>query len=101
MYHLILFFYHSVELIMRILTSLEALTESSLCFSQDISQQQYIGQNDTSMELINNIDGVDEEGRSRQRILAFAAKRFYASTIYHFLKYYFSLNESFDYCIHC
>lgn len=44
------------------------------------SRQQYIGQTDTSMELINNIDGVDEESRSRQRILAFAAKR-YANAI--------------------
>ena len=70
------------------LTSLEALTESSLSFSQDISQQQYVGQNDTSMELINSIDGIDEEGRSRQRILAFAAKRFYSPTIYLLLKSY-------------
>lgn len=49
-------------------------------FSQDSSQQQYTGQNDASMELINSINGVDEEGRSRQRILAFAAKR-YANAI--------------------
>ncbi|ERN10708.1 hypothetical protein AMTR_s00027p00060480 [Amborella trichopoda] len=32
------------------------------------------------MDLINNVTGVDEEGRSRQRILSFAAKR-YASAI--------------------
>jgi hypothetical protein len=28
------------------------------------------------MDLINSVTGVDEEGRSRQRILSFAAKRF-------------------------
>lgn len=39
-----------------------------------------MGQTDTSMELINNIDGADEESRSRQRILAFAARRFYSSS---------------------
>lgn len=27
------------------------------------------------MELINSVTGVDEEGRSRQRVLVFAAKR--------------------------
>nr|CAD1844495.1 unnamed protein product [Ananas comosus var. bracteatus] len=33
-------------------------------------------QNDVAMELINSVTGVDEEGRSRQRILSFAAKRY-------------------------
>ncbi|CAI9772623.1 unnamed protein product [Fraxinus pennsylvanica] len=37
-------------------------------------------QNDAAMELIDNVTGVDEEGRSRQRILTFAARR-YASAI--------------------
>ncbi|KAK9059367.1 hypothetical protein SSX86_021987 [Deinandra increscens subsp. villosa] len=36
--------------------------------------------NSAAMELINSITGSDEEGRSRQRILTFAAKR-YASAI--------------------
>ncbi|ONK56745.1 uncharacterized protein A4U43_C10F12310 [Asparagus officinalis] len=49
-------------------------------FSQDSSQQQHRGHQDTSLDLINNISGVDEDGRSRQRILAFAAKR-YANAI--------------------
>lgn len=31
------------------------------------------------MELINSVTGVDEEGRSRQRILSFAAKRYLLS----------------------
>ncbi|KAM0926498.1 hypothetical protein ACQ4PT_003551 [Festuca glaucescens] len=31
---------------------------------------------DVAMDLINNVTGVDEEGRSRQRILTFAAKRY-------------------------
>ncbi|KAK9103946.1 hypothetical protein Sjap_021200 [Stephania japonica] len=53
---------------------------SPLPYSEDNSQQQYIGQNKVAMELINSVTGVDEEGRSRQRILTFAAKR-YASAI--------------------
>lgn len=32
------------------------------------------------MELINSVTGVDEEGRSRQRILTFAAKRYFHLT---------------------
>ncbi|KQK24025.1 protein HLB1 [Brachypodium distachyon] len=32
--------------------------------------------NDVAMDLINSVTGVDEEGRSRQRILTFAAKRY-------------------------
>ncbi|KAM3309523.1 hypothetical protein ACQJBY_030655 [Aegilops geniculata] len=31
---------------------------------------------DVAMDLINSVTGVDEEGRSRQRILTFAAKRY-------------------------
>ncbi|KAK9147211.1 hypothetical protein Scep_005968 [Stephania cephalantha] len=49
-------------------------------YSEDNSQQHYIGHNKVAMELINSVTGVDEEGRSRQRILTFAAKR-YASAI--------------------
>ncbi|KAF3775007.1 hypothetical protein EJ110_NYTH51630 [Nymphaea thermarum] len=44
--------------------------------SQESSQQQYVGQNNVAMDLINSVSGVDEEGRSRQRILSFAAKRY-------------------------
>ncbi|URE03776.1 hypothetical protein MUK42_20293 [Musa troglodytarum] len=33
-------------------------------------------QNDISMDLINKVTGVDEEGRSRQRILLYAAKKY-------------------------
>lgn len=44
------------------------------CSSQENSEQQ-IEQNNAAMELINSVTGLDEEGRSRQRILTFAAKR--------------------------
>ncbi|KAL2902937.1 Protein HLB1 [Bienertia sinuspersici] len=37
-------------------------------------------QNHATMELINSVTGVDEEGRSRQKILTYAARR-YASAI--------------------
>ncbi|KAL3647024.1 Protein hlb1 [Castilleja foliolosa] len=46
--------------------------------SQANSEQQ-IEQNNAAMELINSVTGLDEEGRSRQRILAFAAKRYATS----------------------
>ncbi|KAL5726778.1 Protein hlb1 [Ranunculus cassubicifolius] len=49
-------------------------------YSQDDVHQQYIGQNNAAMDLINSVTGLDEEGRSRQRILTFAAKR-YATAI--------------------
>ncbi|KAM7491529.1 hypothetical protein LguiA_034450 [Lonicera macranthoides] len=39
-------------------------------------QQQQIEQNNAAMELINSVTGSDEEGRSRQRILTFAAQRY-------------------------
>lgn len=35
-----------------------------------------MGQKNAAMDLINSVTGADEEGRSRQRILAFAAKRY-------------------------
>ncbi|XP_068649824.1 protein HLB1-like [Aristolochia californica] len=54
--------------------------EGSSPYSHDNAQQQYLGQNNVVMDLINSVTGVDEEGRSRQRVLAFAAKR-YASAI--------------------
>ncbi|GER28722.1 tetratricopeptide repeat protein [Striga asiatica] len=40
------------------------------------NSEQRINQSNAAMELINNVTGLDEEGRSRQRILAFAAKRY-------------------------
>ncbi|CAN0908920.1 Protein HLB1 [Linum grandiflorum] len=49
-------------------------------YSQESPQQHAAEQTNAAMELINSITGVDEEGRSRQRILTFAAKR-YASAI--------------------
>uniref|UniRef100_A0A2P2K5H6 Uncharacterized protein MANES_01G051700 n=1 Tax=Rhizophora mucronata TaxID=61149 RepID=A0A2P2K5H6_RHIMU len=42
-------------------------------YSQDSLQ---VEQNNAAMELISSVTGVDEEGRSRQRILTFAAKRY-------------------------
>ncbi|KAJ7952203.1 Tetratricopeptide repeat (TPR)-like superfamily protein [Quillaja saponaria] len=49
-------------------------------YNEEGSQQQLSVQNSAAMELINSVTGVDEEGRSRQRILTFAAQR-YASAI--------------------
>lgn len=49
-------------------------------YSQDSPQQQQTEQNNAAMDLINSVVGVDEEGRSRQRILTFAARR-YATAI--------------------
>ncbi|WVY99009.1 hypothetical protein V8G54_031160 [Vigna mungo] len=43
-------------------------------------QQQHAEQNNAAMDLINSVVGVDDEGRSRQRILTFAARR-YATAI--------------------
>ncbi|XP_051149582.1 protein NLP6-like isoform X2 [Andrographis paniculata] len=43
--------------------------------SQRTSEQQ-IEQNNAAMDLINSVTGLDEEGRSRQRILTFAARRY-------------------------
>ncbi|KMT12466.1 hypothetical protein BVRB_5g103950 [Beta vulgaris subsp. vulgaris] len=49
--------------------------DSASPFSEDNSYQ-----NHAAMELINSVSGVDEEGRSRQKILTYAARR-YASAI--------------------
>ncbi|CAL5422136.1 unnamed protein product [Camellia sinensis] len=51
-----------------LLCSFEGVREST-------QQQQHVDQNNASMELINSVTGTDEEGRSRQRILTFAARR--------------------------
>ncbi|XP_031262706.1 protein HLB1 [Pistacia vera] len=56
----------------------DSINEASA--SQGNTPHQYTEQNNAAMELINSVTGVDEEGRSRQRILTFAAKR-YASAI--------------------
>ncbi|CAJ2628337.1 protein HLB1 [Trifolium pratense] len=48
-------------------------------YSQDSQHQQHTEQNNAAMDLINSVVGVDEEGRSRQRILTFAAKRYAAA----------------------
>ncbi|KAE9589689.1 putative tetratricopeptide-like helical domain-containing protein [Lupinus albus] len=49
-------------------------------YSDEAQQQQQIDQNNATMDLINSVVGVDDEGRSRQRILTFAARR-YATAI--------------------
>jgi hypothetical protein len=41
--------------------------------SQQSTQQQQ--QNNAAMELIDSVTSTDEEGRSRQRVLTFAARR--------------------------
>ncbi|XP_004495507.1 protein HLB1 [Cicer arietinum] len=53
--------------------------DASSPYSQDSPQQQHTDQNNAAMELINSVVGVDEEGRSRQRILTFAARRYAAA----------------------
>ncbi|KAG4131059.1 hypothetical protein ERO13_D09G183500v2 [Gossypium hirsutum] len=47
--------------------------------SQESTQQQSY-QNNAAIELINSVTGADEEGRSRQRVLVYAARR-YASAL--------------------
>ncbi|XVE64610.1 hypothetical protein DITRI_Ditri07aG0114600 [Diplodiscus trichospermus] len=47
-------------------------------YSQASTQQQSY-QNNAAMELINSVTGADEEGRSRQRILVYAARRYAAA----------------------
>ncbi|OMO79836.1 F17L21.18 isoform 1 [Corchorus capsularis] len=44
-------------------------------YSQDSTQQQSY-QNNAALELINSVTGTDDEGRSRQRILVYAARRY-------------------------
>ncbi|KAM5571309.1 protein HLB1 [Rosa sericea] len=64
----------------------ETANESSSPYSYSHSeetphqQQQQQEQNNAAMELINSVTGTDDDGRSRQRVLTFAAKR-YASAI--------------------
>ncbi|KAK4771456.1 hypothetical protein SAY87_031988 [Trapa incisa] len=49
-------------------------------YSQQSTPQHNAEQDIAAMELIDSVTGVDEEGRSRQRILTYAARR-YASAI--------------------
>ncbi|XP_042021851.1 protein HLB1-like [Salvia splendens] len=49
--------------------------ESGTPYSQQ-NLEIHIEQNNAAMELINSVTGLDEEGRSRQRILTFAARRY-------------------------
>ncbi|CAI9093405.1 OLC1v1028903C1 [Oldenlandia corymbosa var. corymbosa] len=53
--------------------------ETGTPYSQT-SSHQMSEQNNAAMELLDSVTGADEEGRSRQRILTFAAKR-YASAL--------------------
>ncbi|CAA7410900.1 unnamed protein product [Spirodela intermedia] len=48
-------------------------------YSTDSLRQQFMDQNDAAMDLISNVPGINEEGRSRQRILTFAARRYAAA----------------------
>jgi hypothetical protein len=43
--------------------------------SSQESMQHVSSRHDVAMDLINSITGVEDEGRSRQRILSFAGKR--------------------------
>ncbi|KAI5656252.1 hypothetical protein M9H77_25045 [Catharanthus roseus] len=49
-------------------------------YSQESTPKHNDHQNNVAMELLDSVTGADEEGRSRQRILTFAAKR-YASAL--------------------
>lgn len=51
------------------------ITEDRSSLSQE-SLQNIAAHHDIAIDLINSVSGVDEEGRSRQRILTFAAKRY-------------------------
>lgn len=46
------------------------------CISEESPQEQHSEQNNAAMELINSVTGADDDGRSRQRVLTFAAKRY-------------------------
>ncbi|KAK4787090.1 hypothetical protein SAY86_010923 [Trapa natans] len=54
--------------------------ETNSPYSQQSTPQHTAEQDIAAMELIDSVTGVDEEGRSRQRILTYAARR-YASSI--------------------
>ncbi|BFG32072.1 hypothetical protein CerSpe_183460 [Prunus speciosa] len=55
-------------------------SSSPYSYSEESPQEQHSEQNNAAMELINSVTGADDDGRSRQRVLTFAAKR-YASAI--------------------
>lgn len=46
---------------------------TSCCSHESTQQQSY--QNNAAIELINSVTGADEEGKSRQRVLVYAARR--------------------------
>ncbi|CAJ1976346.1 unnamed protein product [Sphenostylis stenocarpa] len=60
-------------------TTMPLVNQSDIDLSLE-QQQQHAEQNSAAMDLINSVVGVDDEGRSRQRILTFAARR-YATAI--------------------
>ncbi|XP_051144830.1 protein HLB1 isoform X2 [Andrographis paniculata] len=53
--------------------------EASDTPQRESSSEEQIAESDTAMELIKSVTCLDEEGRSRQRILTFAAKRYAAA----------------------
>lgn len=50
--------------------------ESGIPYSQQSTEKHDNQQNNAAMELLDSVTSADEEGRSRQRILTFAAKRY-------------------------
>lgn len=65
------------ELLDELKTEEQTEDPASATLSQESTPHQ---QNNAAMDLINGVMSADEEGRSRQRILTFAAQR-YASTV--------------------
>ncbi|KAA8533917.1 hypothetical protein F0562_031434 [Nyssa sinensis] len=47
---------------------------------KSVQQEEHMNQNNAAMDLIDSVTSADEEGRSRQRVLTFAARR-YANAI--------------------
>jgi hypothetical protein len=66
----------------------------SIFFSQD-NTRQLSSHHDVAMDLINSVTGVDEEGRSRQRILSFAAKRFFLLCLMKLCSFVLQLDYNF------
>ncbi|KAE8694663.1 hypothetical protein F3Y22_tig00110777pilonHSYRG00236 [Hibiscus syriacus] len=59
----------------ELISELKSEDDAGSPYSQENSQRQSY-QNNAAMELINSVTGTDEEGRSRQRILIYAARRY-------------------------
>ncbi|WOL07012.1 hypothetical protein Cni_G15747 [Canna indica] len=53
-----------------------SINDASDAQRSSVAGSSSFSQNDISMDLINKVTGVDEEGRSRQRILLYAAKKY-------------------------